>query len=93
AHHVKPFHLAPALELEPGNLITLCEEGEYNCHLVHGHNGDWKSFNDDVREQCEVHRKGHEWALLEAIRSRDSDLYKWLVNNREIERKKNGWRI
>ena len=24
-HHMRPFHLHPELELEPSNLITLCE--------------------------------------------------------------------
>ena len=24
-HHIRPFHLHPDLELDPGNLVTLCE--------------------------------------------------------------------
>ena len=80
-HHIKPFHLAPELELDPENLITLCEEGGYlNCHLVHGHNGDFKSFNLKVREECEEHRRGPEWALLEAIRRQDPEMFEFLVN-------------
>ena len=80
-HHVTPFHLAPALELDPGNLITLCEEGGfYNCHLAHGHNGDWKSFNDQVREQCNCHHSTPDRQLLEAIRKEDPSLYDFLTH-------------
>jgi 5-methylcytosine-specific restriction endonuclease McrA len=51
-HHIKPFHLHPELELDDKNLITLCE-GENECHLKHGHLGDWKGLNLDIREQCD----------------------------------------
>jgi 5-methylcytosine-specific restriction endonuclease McrA len=49
-HHIKPFHLHPELELEPSNLIVLCEsnKGGMNCHLAVGHLGSYKSFNVDV---------------------------------------------
>lgn len=49
-HHIRPFHLHPALELEPTNLITLCEanKGGVNCHLLFGHLGNFKSFNTSV---------------------------------------------
>jgi 5-methylcytosine-specific restriction endonuclease McrA len=49
-HHIKPFHLHPALELEPTNLITLCESGAngINCHLAFGHLGSFKSVNSEV---------------------------------------------
>jgi hypothetical protein len=87
-HHIAPFHLDPELELDPKNLITLCEEGGYvNCHLLHGHNGDWKSFNDKVREECSEHRKGPDRQLLEAIRKQDPDLYEFITKGR-LERKK-----
>jgi hypothetical protein len=83
-HHIVPFHLHPEMELEPFNLITLCEEAGYlNCHLVHGHNGDWKDFNKNVREECEEHRRGPEWALLKAIRAQDPDLFKWIVTGKQ----------
>jgi len=55
-HHVKPFHEHPELELDQANLITLCEAPGLNCHLIHGHHGDWKKENPEVREQCELHR-------------------------------------
>ncbi|MCP4394529.1 MAG: HNH endonuclease [Alphaproteobacteria bacterium] len=49
-HHKIPFSLAPDLELDPKNLITLCENKRYglNCHLCIGHLGNYKKFNDDV---------------------------------------------
>jgi len=56
-HHITPFHLAKALELDPWNLITLCEDGgDSNCHLIHGHLGNWRNFNPSVRAQCTAHR-------------------------------------
>jgi hypothetical protein len=53
-HHIKPFHLHPDLELNPDNLITLCESGNngVNCHLLFGHLGSFKSFNVDVKNDA-----------------------------------------
>ena len=37
-HHILPFHLDQSKELDPTNLITLCESGKpLNCHLIIGH--------------------------------------------------------
>jgi hypothetical protein len=49
-HHIKPFHLYPELELEPSNLLTMCESKSYGiiCHLLIGHNGSYKNINPDV---------------------------------------------
>jgi len=47
-HHVRPVHLFPELELEPGNLVTLCEGETMNCHLFFGHLGWWKAWNPTV---------------------------------------------
>lgn len=46
-HHLVPFHLAPDLELEPTNLLTLCENKRYgiNCHLLIGHVGNYRRVN------------------------------------------------
>ncbi len=86
-HHIVPFHVHPGLELEDFNLITLCEEGGYlNCHLFHGHNGEWKDFNKDVRHECEEHREDPERSILKAIRKEDPKLYEFIVKAR-IERK------
>jgi 5-methylcytosine-specific restriction enzyme A len=50
-HHIRPFHLHPDLELNPNNLITLCESKDngVNCHLLFGHLGNFKSFNVNVK--------------------------------------------
>lgn len=51
-HHIQPFHLNPELELDPDNLITLCETASKGiiCHLNIGHNGDYKNVNTNVIE-------------------------------------------
>jgi hypothetical protein len=51
-HHVKPFHLHPELELEPANLITLCENPTHNCHFIFGHVLDWRLANPFVRDDA-----------------------------------------
>lgn len=51
-HHEEPFHLKPERELDPTNLIWLCEENGTNHHLHVGHCEDWKKFNPRVREDC-----------------------------------------
>lgn len=45
-----PVGHAPELELSRDNLRTLCESKRYglNCHLVFGHNGDYRYGNPDV---------------------------------------------
>jgi hypothetical protein len=55
-HHIKPFHLHPELELEPSNLITLCECASYGiiCHLLIGHLGDFKNVNPNVLEDVKI---------------------------------------
>lgn len=40
-HHLIPFYLAPSLELDPENLVSLCRR----CHLVFGHLGDYSCVN------------------------------------------------
>lgn len=63
-HHKRPFHLHPELELDPDNLITLCENKAdgVNCHLFVGHLGSFKSFNPDVDADAK------NWALKLAHR-------------------------
>jgi 5-methylcytosine-specific restriction protein A len=63
-HHKQPYHLFPALELNPDNLITLCEYGDKDCHLKVGHGPkgkkpSWKIFNPQVE---------HDAALLLGMR-------------------------
>ncbi|HZZ77186.1 MAG TPA: hypothetical protein VFE62_01625 [Gemmataceae bacterium] len=54
-HHCKPFHLHPDLELDPTNLITLCEKPGHDCHYVFGHAGNWHGFVPTVREDAAKH--------------------------------------
>ena len=51
-HHIKPFHLDRSLELDPANLITLCEESKRKCHLEIGHLGNFRNENPKVREMA-----------------------------------------
>lgn len=51
-HHVVPVHLNPDKELDENNLISLC--GKY-CHFTIGHLMDWKSWNNNVREDAETY--------------------------------------
>lgn len=53
-HHLIPFHLAPELELEPSNLLTLCERKRLgvNCHLFFGHLGNYRTLNFAARHDA-----------------------------------------
>ena len=56
-HHIKSFCEFPELELEPTNLITLCEsknKGGLNCHLIFGHLANYKLSNPTVAEDAKV---------------------------------------
>lgn len=54
-HHIKPFHLFPELELEPANLITLCEGGPINCHFIVGHGGkNWRTYIPEDKLQLAI---------------------------------------
>lgn len=44
-HHIVPVHIEPSLELDPNNLITLCDK---YCHFIFGHLMNWKSFNEEI---------------------------------------------
>lgn len=46
-HHVLPYQDHPELELDPGNLLTLCEK--HGCHLAWGHFFNFSSYNPNVR--------------------------------------------
>ena len=52
-HHVRPYHEHPELELDPGNLITLCGDP---CHIVHGHLMSWTRSNATVVQDCKTYR-------------------------------------
>ena len=57
-HHVIPFHVAPWLELDSGNLITLCERKKYGiqCHLLVGHLGNYRRVNEFCKEDAAIWR-------------------------------------
>lgn len=48
AHHIKPFHTHPELELVVSNLLPLCEKPSHSCHLVWGHFYNWAHINSNV---------------------------------------------
>jgi len=54
-HHVQLYHDHPELELDPGNLVTLCADP---CHIVHGHYMAWDRINPTVREDAARYRAG-----------------------------------
>jgi 5-methylcytosine-specific restriction enzyme A len=55
AHHKKPFHLYPELELSFDNLVPLCEGSVVNCHFVFGHCFlNWKSYNPNIEVDVEI---------------------------------------
>lgn len=49
-HHVVPVSWpgGKELELDPANLLTLCESKTMNCHLWIGHLGDFRSRNPNA---------------------------------------------
>jgi hypothetical protein len=49
-HHILPVSLWPENELDPTNLITLCNK--HHCHLMIGHLGDYDAYNPLVREDA-----------------------------------------
>lgn len=51
-HHVEVFHLNPEKELLESNLITLCEGMDKDCHRLFGHLGNYRSWNEKVREDA-----------------------------------------
>jgi hypothetical protein len=73
-HHIVPFHIAPALELEPSNLVTLCENGKYGirCHQLIGHLGDYRRVNPAARSDALAwNAKLHPPELQRAARERE----------------------
>lgn len=58
-HHIKPFHIDPTKELDPANLITLCESkaSGINCHLAFGHLGNYQCVNESVVKDAKAWNK------------------------------------
>lgn len=55
-HHIIPKHIAPDLEYDKNNLMTLCSR--YKCHLRFGHFGNYsKYYNPHIRELKSIGKK------------------------------------
>lgn len=65
-HHLIPISYDPAKELDPANLLTLCDhpEAAISCHLAIGHLGDWTLYNARAVETCTALRAEVAAALL-----------------------------
>ena len=61
-HHIRPFQLFPELELDPNNLITLCDNMivGIRCHLRQGHLSDYARWNPLIRKVCNTRQVGGE---------------------------------
>ena len=55
-HHVQSFHEHTDLELDPNNLIVLCESGRFGltCHLLMGHLGNYQDIYISVRTDAKT---------------------------------------
>ena len=51
-HHIVPYHIDPSKELDPNNLITLCDK---YCHFAIGHLMSYHSWNPQVIEDARVY--------------------------------------
>ena len=61
AHHLKPFHLFPELEMEETNIAVLCDKPGRCCHFVWGHFYNWRTYNPKLHIAVafwKVHRRG-----------------------------------
>jgi 5-methylcytosine-specific restriction protein A len=56
-HHIIPYHVDPSKEMDPTNLISLCEGETFNCHLFFGHLRNWSSYNPEVVEDARIWRE------------------------------------
>ena len=54
-HHIIPFHIDKSKELDPNNLITLCNGR--GCHFAFGHLFDWQSSNPSVVQDSKLFKK------------------------------------
>jgi 5-methylcytosine-specific restriction enzyme A len=49
-HHMLPFHLFPEHELDPDNIISLCNSRLH--HILVGHGMNFKDYNPDVKKDA-----------------------------------------
>ena len=64
-HHILPFCWFPELELQPNNLITLCEIGIDGCHFDFGHPLGTQSYNPQVVQHAAILNK--DFSKLEEV--------------------------
>jgi hypothetical protein len=64
-HHIRSFAEDPSLELDDGNLITLCRTPARPCHFIFGHLGSYQNgVNPKVREDAAAYKlRLHEHGL------------------------------
>lgn len=55
-HHIIPFHIDSSKELDPENLVSLCESRTFNCHLFFGHLKRWDRHNPNVVQDAKSWR-------------------------------------
>ena len=53
-HHIFPVSLFPEKELDPENVVWLCEK--FSHHLFCGHLGSYRSYNKNVILDCKIWR-------------------------------------
>lgn len=53
-HHIIPVHLDKSKELDPNNLISLCENDNFNCHFFFGHFKNWTKHNSNIVEDARI---------------------------------------
>ena len=68
AHHKKPFHVYPELELEVKNLVPLCGKKSRNCHFIFGHLMNWVTYNHDLDNTIEYFQLLRKTAKMRADR-------------------------
>ena len=64
AHHIIPVHVDPSKELDPNNLITLCENTNTGfCHFIFGHLAiNWFKWDPNVISNVGHHHLAVEFA-------------------------------
>lgn len=55
-HHIIPVHEDASRELDPANLVTLCNSNGTGCHFFLGHLQDWKLCNPSVIEDARAYK-------------------------------------
>ena len=73
-HHIVPVHLDPSRELDPSNLITLCDKW---CHFVFGHLLDYRSWNKDVVRDARHYLEKRRTRPYKSKEGQDYETFNW----------------